>query len=59
MVGNYIVKAAVKELINKNGMKASSAFINEALNKEIENMVMKCISRAKANNRKTVFPHDI
>jgi histone H3/H4 len=58
-MANLIVKAAVKELINKKGMKASSAFVDEALNKEVERVVTKCIDRAKANNRKTVYPQDL
>ncbi|MHA1409981.1 MAG: histone-like protein [Candidatus Odinarchaeia archaeon] len=58
-MANLIVKAAVKELINSQGMKASSEFINEALNKAIEKMINASIERAKANGRKTVYPQDI
>ena len=59
MAVSLIVKAAVKELINKKDMKASSEVIDAALTKAVEQHILKAIERAKANNRKTVLPQDL
>ncbi len=59
MADSLIVKAAVKELINKHDMKVSSEVIDEALNKAVEAHILKAIERAKANNRKTILPQDL
>lgn len=57
-MAKYVVTSKVKELVKSLGMASSSDFVDR-LDSKVEALVKDAVSRAKANNRKTVRPHDI
>ena len=53
-----VVKNALKETVKKHDMRTSGDFI-DALDKEVECLVVKAVGRAKANKRQTVTAKDV
>lgn len=54
----YVVQSKLKALVKKSKMKCSSDVI-DAVNKLIQNEIVKGVSRAKANGRKTLRAADL
>jgi histone H3/H4 len=53
-----VVESKVKEQIKAADMNCSGDFC-DALDKKVEQVVMRAIERAKSNDRKTVRPGDL
>ena len=51
-----IVKTKIKEIVGNLNISSDLA---EALNKEVERMLLKAVERAKENGRKTVMAKDL
>ncbi len=53
-----ITKSVVAETAKKSGMRVSASVYN-ALDKAVQELLKKAVSRAKANGRKTIMDQDI
>jgi histone H3/H4 len=54
----YVVQSKVKAFIRKKGCNTSADAV-KMLSKTIEEHLVKAVTRAKANRRKTVKPSDL
>lgn len=57
-MSSSVVAARIKEMISKAGMRTGGDAI-EALDKAVEDLVKKAVSRAKENKRQTVYSCDL
>ncbi|MCD6576115.1 MAG: DUF1931 domain-containing protein [Nanoarchaeota archaeon] len=58
MAEMLVVGSKVRAVVKKNKMNMSGDFL-KALSKEVEALVKKAVTRAKANKRKTLRPADL
>ena len=58
MAEMLVVGSKVRAVVKKSKMNMSGDFL-KALSKEVEAIVKKAVTRAKANKRKTLRPADI
>jgi len=56
--GLLISKTRVKKFLNKQNLRVSSDFY-EALDSEIQTILLKMAQRANGDNRTTVMAHDV
>jgi len=57
-MAGLVVASKVKEIIKAQEMNCAGDF-TDALDKEVEALVIKACARAKSNDRKTVRPGDL
>jgi len=53
-----VVKSAIGGIAKKKGMRISGKTF-EGLDKAVTALMEKAMNRAKDNNRKTIYPHDL
>ena len=53
----FIVRSTIREFFKEKDMRFSGRAINQ-LNKSVEQLLLKCIERSKANGRKTILSQD-
>jgi hypothetical protein len=56
--GNVVVASKVREAVRSQDIRMSSEFV-EALNDEVNDLIVKAVDRAKGNSRGTVRPGDL
>lgn len=55
---DLIVKSRIKDFLSENEMRSKPEAIRK-INDEVEDLLDEAVSRAKANQRTTVYPQDI